>query len=302
MKILITGFLGGVGKRLCRYLENYFTLIVSDYRYPDLDIPYEFMLMDITKTEEVKNGIKNVDAIVHLATTGNTNYDNITYTDAINVNVLGTLNLIEAAVQKGIKKFIYLSSCRVYGIPTNKDTIEYFPVNEEHPLKETHPYGLSKIMAEILCRGFSQKYDISVICLRPGAIINTEHTGSIYSVITTKKSLSKLKDTLYTHVDVRDIGQVIKLALKSSIKGFEVFNVVSDDYIFSIDSLDFIQKFYPQVKDIRNIEEFIKSRRKSLVDTTKAKKSLGFKPRYTYGKYLKWIEAGKDEDEYYKII
>jgi nucleoside-diphosphate-sugar epimerase len=304
MKVLITGYFGDTGKRLSKYLNNFFELIVSDYRKSDKEIPYDFVMMDITKKDEVKERLKDIDidAIVNLATAGCINFDKVTYGDTIKVNVSGTLNLLETAVEKNIKKFIYISSIRVYGLPTKETTIEYFPIDENHPRKDSHPYGLSKILAEDLCRGFARRNNISIICLRPGTITDVTSKGINYKELTTKQAIKDLKGMLYTHVDTRDLGQAIKLALESSLSGFEVFNIVSEDHILDIDSLDFIKKFYPNVKEIRNSDGFISGRRKSFIDISKAKKLLGYKPQYTYRRYLEWIKEGKKEEEYYKNI
>jgi UDP-glucose 4-epimerase len=302
MKILITGFFGGAAKHISKYLENYFELKVSDFKKLDEKIPYEFVLMDITKPDEVREGVQGVDAIVHLAADGVVNFNEVTYTDTITVNVLGTLNLLQAAVKNKIKKFVYISSIRVYGLPTKDTTVEYFPIDEEHPLKDSHPYGLSKILAEDLCRGFAAGQDISVICLRPGTIMkNPAFKESSYKGFTTKQGKESLKGMLYTHIDLRDLGQAIKLALNSSISGFEVFNIVSEDHFLDIDSLNFIKKFYPNVKEIRNSDGFINGDRKSFIDISKAKKLLGYNPQFTYRRYLEWIKEGKTEDAYYEI-
>ena len=274
---------------------------VSGRRKPDEDIPYEFVLMDITKPDDVREAVKEVDAVVHMAAAGCVNIYDVTYEDTIRVNVLGTLNLLQAAVENNIKKFIYMSSIRVYGLPTERDTVKYFPIDEEHPLNALQHYGISKVLAEDLCRGFARNYDISIISLRPGHIINVQHKGSTYKEITTKQAIEDNKSTLYTHVDRRDLGQAIKLALESSISGFEVFNIVSEDHYLDIDSVDFIKEFYPNVKDIRNIDEFNRSKKKSLIDINKAKSLLGYKPQYSYERYLDWIKKGKKRDEYFEI-
>ncbi len=301
MKILITGFFGASGQYLSSYLSNHFEVVVSDYIKTGDNIPYEFILMDITKADQVKEKVKKVDAVVHLATSGCSDLYDVTYEDTIRVNVMGTLNLLEAALENNIKKFIYISSLRVYGIPTIEDTVEYFPIDEKHPLKPAQHYGLSKVLAEDLCRGFARNHDISIICLRPGHIQNIQQKVSRYRELTKKQEIESNKNTLYTHVDRRDLGQAIMLALKSNIEGFEVFNIDSGDHYFNMDSIDFIRKFYPEVKEIRNVDEFFGNNRKSFIDTSKLKELLGYKPEYSYKRYLEWMNMQKDEDEYFKI-
>ena len=75
-------------------------------------------------------------------------------------NFISTLNLLEHSRQKGIKKFVYLSSY-VYGKPT------YLPINEDHPLNINNPYGRSKLLCESLCKSYAEDFGMNIIIVRP---------------------------------------------------------------------------------------------------------------------------------------
>jgi len=75
-------------------------------------------------------------------------------------NVCGTLSLLEAMQEHGIKHIVFSSSCTVYGIPSE------FPISESHPLTPINPYGQSKVMIEQILQDFAAAYDMKYISLR----------------------------------------------------------------------------------------------------------------------------------------
>jgi len=70
------------------------------------------------------------------------------------VNVGGTLNVLTGSLKTGVRRFVYASSCAVYGNPVR------LPVDEEHPAKPLSPYGVSKLAAEHYCRVFHEVYGL----------------------------------------------------------------------------------------------------------------------------------------------
>jgi len=97
------------------------------------------------------------------------------------------------------------------------------------------------------------------------------------------------------------LGQIIKLSLESEISEYEVFNVNAEEHISTIDSLELIKRFFHGVKKIYNKKGFATEGNKSFYDISKAKRLLGYNPKYSLENYLKWIKEGKDENDYYKI-
>ncbi len=79
----------------------------------------------------------------------------------VDVNVTGTLNLLEAARASGVERIVQTSTSEVYG------TAQVEPINEDHPLQGQSPYSASKIGADMLCEAFAKSFDLSVVTLRP---------------------------------------------------------------------------------------------------------------------------------------
>ena len=76
-----------------------------------------------------------------------------------NINVVGTLNLLEAAAAMKVKRFIFSSSSSVYGNAK-------VPTSEDHPLNPISPYALNKLIGEQYCKLYSEIYNIDTVCLR----------------------------------------------------------------------------------------------------------------------------------------
>jgi UDP-glucose 4-epimerase len=80
--------------------------------------------------------------------------------DDAQTNILGSINLLEAAKNSGVKKFIFSSSCATYGIPIE------IPITESHPQNPVNPYGRTKLMVENVLEDYDRAYGMKYINLR----------------------------------------------------------------------------------------------------------------------------------------
>lgn len=88
------------------------------------------------------------------------------------VNVMGTMNVLDAACKLGIKKVVLASSVTVYGVTyaNGKRSYEVFPVDESHSTRCTDSYALSKVCAERVAEGYAGRFGVDVYCLRIGRV------------------------------------------------------------------------------------------------------------------------------------
>ena len=105
--------------------------------------------------------VQNNEIIFHLAALIAIPYSYHAGTDYANVNLLGTLNLLEACRLHGIKKFVHTSTSEVYG------SAQYVPIDENHPLNGQSPYAASKIAADHYVHAYSCSHDVPSIIARP---------------------------------------------------------------------------------------------------------------------------------------
>ncbi|MCK4307816.1 NAD-dependent epimerase/dehydratase family protein [candidate division WOR-3 bacterium] len=295
MKILITGGLGYLGLCLLPKLSKFYDLRLLHWRKPEALPKYEFVKCDIRNKEEVEKAVDGIDVILHLAAKGAKDPMNVSFQDALSVNVMGTLNLLEAAEKYKIKKFIHISSIWVYGLFYEGILPEYFPIDEKHLLRPKSPYGITKLMAENLLEGYSKRAKFPIIVFRGGVMVRED-----FGYIALTREIPA--GWFFQYIDVRDAANAIRLAIESKMEGCNVFNLTAGDTSLSqkVNTLDLIKKYYPSVK-VNNERDFKIGKYKSLIDTTKIREKLCFKEEFPISKYLDWIKSGKKEEDYYKL-
>jgi uronate dehydrogenase len=208
--ILITGAAGTIGTSLRQHLAN-------DYHFRCLDInpvtdAEEVVIADITDLNAVMSAMHGVDAVIHLAADPQVNQPwETVYTSSIS----GTYNVFEAARLANVSKIIYASS--IY--------VSWGEIEREQrlaPDKPVHPsslYAVGKVFGEALARFFTDKYNISVICLRIGAFHEEPQPENyIY----------------YGHLSriwcsPRDLAQLVKQSLENDNLGFQIFYALSNN-------------------------------------------------------------------------
>lgn len=165
MKLLVTGGAGFIGSNIVHQalkmghevvvLDN----ISSGYR-ENLAPDVPFFEVDIREGEKVLEAAHGCDVIVHLAASvGNKRSIDHPLLDA-QINVLGTLNVLEAARKHGIQRVVFSSSAGIFG------ELKTLPIAEDHPQDPDSPYGTTKLAAEKMCLVYNKLYGMKNICLR----------------------------------------------------------------------------------------------------------------------------------------
>ncbi len=180
MQILVTGGAGFIGGHLAqRFAADSHDVVVLDNRDPfyDLDIKqhnieagqaaarnsdgsYEFIEGDVRDAELVTDLVADADYVYHQAAQAGVRPSVKNPRKYDEVNVDGTLNLLDACRDEGIERFVMASSSSVYGKP------EYLPYDEQHPTTPVSPYGASKLAAERYACAYSEVYDLPAVALR----------------------------------------------------------------------------------------------------------------------------------------
>ena len=237
MNILITGGLGQVGSYLTEELSqdghNRVTVLDNfSSNIKDFVVPQDVTVVesDILDKELVDELVSKSDVIIHTAAQVSVvnSIENPIY-DA-EINVFGTLNLLDAARKCDIKKFIYISSAAVYGNP------QYLPIDEKHPTNSMSPYGLSKLTGERYTMLFHSLYGVPVVCLRlfniysPRQNPNSPYSGVITKFIERAKAGKPpviFGDGNQTRdfVSVHDVVDVVVKCIECDDAVGEVFNV-----------------------------------------------------------------------------
>lgn len=174
MKILVTGADGFIGSHLTETLvrEGYtvraFVLYNSfnswgwlDKCADDVKGRFEVFVGDIRDPYGVKAAMKGCDIVLHLAALIAIPYSYHSPETYVDTNIKGTLNIMQAARDLGVKKVVHTSTSEVYG------TARFVPITEEHPLQGQSPYSASKIGADHIALSFFMSFGTPVAVLRP---------------------------------------------------------------------------------------------------------------------------------------
>jgi NAD dependent epimerase/dehydratase len=128
----------------------------SDYR---ADI--EVISGDICDRDSVRQAVEGVDIVFHLAALIAIPYSYRAPESYVRTNVLGTLNVLQAARELGIERLVHTSTSEVYG------TARQVPICEEHPLQGQSPYSASKIAADKMTEAFHLSFQVPIVTVRP---------------------------------------------------------------------------------------------------------------------------------------
>jgi len=297
-KVLVTGGAGFIGSHLVdRLLEaghevtavdNLSTGKLENIKHNFHRKDFHFTNCDVRNHECVKGLVEDVDVIFHEAAVTKRV---LKPTLIESINVKGTLNLLEAAVDSNVKRFIFASSAAVYGHQPMRQREDMQP-------KPISPYGVSKLAAENYIRIFHETYGLQTVCLRYFNVYGPRQTTeSPYSGVIAKFILRLLDHrplTIYgdgkqskdfVHVD--DIVDANTLALENPSADDEFFNIGTGRST-SVNDLAAML-----LKSVRgNCGKILHSKakpgdiRNSCANITKAQKIIGFKPKRTLGNEL----------------
>lgn len=183
MSVLVTGGAGFIGSHLVERLlkEDYSVVVVDDLssgKTENLDLRNRRLLFlrgDIRDREFIKKALKDVEVVFHLAALVDVAFSVQNPMVVNQVNVCGSLNILEESIKNNVKKFIYASSCAVYGEPL------YLPIDEEHPTNPLSPYAVSKLAVEKYCQVFNRLYGFKTVCLRLFNVYGPRQESEFYS-------------------------------------------------------------------------------------------------------------------------
>ena len=301
-KILVTGGAGFIGSHLVDALAS-----MSDTEIVVLDnlthgsvenvkqhldaAGFELVRGDVRDRDLVRRLIADVDYVFHLAALieVQTSLKEPQLTDEINVQ--GTLNILEAARDADVKRIVYASSCAVYGEP------KFLPVSEEHPTAPLSPYGASKLAAEAYCIAYHHTYGLKTVALRYFNVYGPRQFRGPYSGVITiflERALQGKPLIIYgdgkqtrDFVYVKDVVDACILAASKQTAIGHAINVGTGKETSIIELADIIKRLTGASVPIKHDPPLKGDIRKSVSDTRKAERLLGYKPEFTLAKGLK---------------
>ncbi len=299
-RFLVTGGAGFIGSHLVdRLLRNGSEVkVIDDLSTGRLDniqshigkSNFCFIKGDIRKRETVKEAVKDVEVVLHAAAFVSVvqSINNPLITNEVNVN--GTLNLLEASLNSNVKRFILSTSAAIYGQQ------QIVPIKEGATPHPDSPYSISKLAAELYTETYYKNYGLETVCLRYFNVYGPKQTNGPYAAVILAfidHLIRNRAPVIYgdgkqtrDFIDVRDVVDANVLAIEKNCAG-EIFNIASGSALTINRLLKKIQKIMgknglaptheaPRAFEIRH----------SVADVSKANKILGFKPKVSIDKGL----------------
>ncbi len=296
MKVLVTGGAGFVGSWVVEKLlaEGDEVLLIDDFSTGDRrnlehlmdNTNLSILDGDIRDRAMVDQAAGEADATVHLAAVPGVGEaaDNPGYACA--VNVMGTLNLLDAARWNSHCRFVYASSVSVYGEP------QVLPVREDSPGQPLSVYGASKLAGEAFVHSFRTTYGLSTIALRFSNVYGPRQRAKQGGVVqrffegsARRRAIEVTGDGRQTRdfVYVEDVADAINKALRSDATG--AYNIGTGKATSVNDLASLFSRLKPGLKVV-SVKERPGDVRFSRVSTTKAAKVLGWRAKVQLGEGL----------------
>lgn len=302
-RILVTGGAGFIGSHIVdRLLSEGFEVTVIDNldtgRLENLphkqNKGFNFIEGDIRDSNLVKKTMKNIDAIFHEAAMASVTLSVKNPILTNDINVTGTLNLLKASADLHVKRFVYASSAAVYG-----DTL---PIKKKENMtpNPTSPYGVSKLAAENYIKAFHKVYGLKTVSLRYFNVYGTRQRFDIENayggVITifVNRLLRNMPPIIYgdgeqtrDFVYIKDVVDANILAMTNNNAVGEIFNIGTGTKV-SVNQIAATFKEILKKKNLKNLHKDPRPTdiRHGYADISKAKKVLGFNPKFSIQKGL----------------
>jgi UDP-glucuronate 4-epimerase len=315
MNILVTGGAGFIGSHVCEKLISFGHRVIcvdnfNDYYNPQIKesnisgirTPWNFTLFrnDILKNDLLEYIFLNnsIDIVIHLAARAGVRPSIANARLYEEVNVLGTINLLECCKKFGVDRFVFASSSSVYGgnkkVPFSEDD------NVDHPVS---PYAATKKAGELICYTYSHLFDMNIFCYRfftvygprqrPEMAIN-KFTGLVLSGKPIDIYGDGLSSRDYTYID--DVADTVAGNLEN-IKGYEIFNLGNSRPVKLVELIGLIESASGKKAIINRMDFQPGDVQTTFADITKAKKMLRYNPATPIesgiSKFVEWYRAKK---------
>jgi len=297
MSVLVTGGGGFIGSHLVeallqrgasvRVLDNLTTghraNLAGALAHPEAQRTFTFIEGDITDRKTVQEAIKGVEYVLHQAALPSVQRSVEDPITSNLVNVEGTLNVLVAAQEAGVRRVVYASSSSVYGDSLQLPKVESMPTN---PLS---PYAVSKLAAEAYCRAFTRVYGLETVALRYFNVFGPrQDPNSLYAAVLPRfieALLGKKPPVIYgdgtqsrDFTYIENVVHANLLALEAAGVGGEAFNIACGERVTLKAVLQCLAEFSNQVVAPEYQAPRAGDIKHSLAEISKAERMLGYRP------------------------
>ncbi|MDK2744685.1 MAG: NAD-dependent 4,6-dehydratase LegB [Nitrospira sp. BO4] len=298
MKLLITGADGFIGSHLTEALVRgghdvrafvFYNSFNSwgwlDHCNEDVSEKFEVFTGDVRDPHGVRTAMKGCEAVLHLAALIAIPYSYHSPDTYVDTNVKGTLNVLQAARELGVRRIIHTSTSEVYG------TARFVPITEEHPLQGQSPYSATKIAADQMAYSFYASFGLPVVIARPfntygprqsaRAVIPTiitqiaaGHRRVNLGAVSPTRDFNFVQDTVAGFMAIlnsnRGLGEVVNLGSNFEISIGDTARLIAEVMHADIEIVTDEARLRPEHSEVERL----------WADNRKAKELFDWHPRY----------------------
>ena len=314
--VLVTGAAGFIGSHLVERLLHEGAKVRAFVHYNSRNhwghledlLPHqrqdvEIVSGDLRDPGRVDAAVNGVDVVFHLGALIAIPYSYVAPQDVVLTNVVGTLNVLEAARRHGTSRVVHTSTSEVYG------TAQYVPIDERHPLVGQSPYAASKIGADQIALSYQMSFELPVAIARPFNTYGPRQSARAVIPAIIVQALTQKHIMLGATFPTRDLNFVtdtvdgfLKIAEADAALG-EVINLGTGREVSVGDLAATINKLagrdIPVVFDANRVRPDASEVERLLADARKAKTLVGWEPRHTLDEGLRatidWIRQHLDQ-------
>jgi len=317
MNVLITGTAGFIGSHVAEYFleRGHFVAGIDNFdnfypeRYKKLNMSkfenhgnFKFYFADIRnrKNLDIIFLSHNIDVVIHLAAKAGVRPSIDSISEYYDVNVNGTVTLLEAMKEYKVSKMLFASSSSVYGNNTSVPFSESDPV--DNPIS---PYASTKKSGELVCHVYSYLYGFDITCLRFFTVFGPRQRPDLAihkftRLIETGKPIPFFGDgtTARDYTFIHDIVDGISKAFLH-LKGYKIYNLGESRVITLSQMVNTIE----QALDKKALLEILPMQEGDVkityADITKAREEIGYSPVYGFdegmAEFIKWYKENKNQ-------
>jgi UDP-glucose 4-epimerase len=280
MRIVITGGNGQLGQTLAPLLAKHGHDVTIVDQSPS-ESAHPTIITDIRNVDAMRRAVDGQDVVIHAAALHGIHMGTVSERHFIEVGVLGTHNVLEAARAAQVRKVIYISSTSVYGISSTQPRSKAIYVDEDTPLCPIDINDMCKVMGEQLCHYYRQNYQLNSSVLRVGRFFQDDWVTF---------NLRKLSGG----VDIRDVAQAVLLAVEAQSRSDGTFCVASQTSFTQADipylaecADEVIEQRYPGAREaFARLGRSLPKTVHRVVNIARATHQLHYRPQENFVEFL----------------
>ena len=265
--------------------------------------PFTDRVGSISDRAFVTASMKGVTAVVHAATLHKPHVATHGWQDFIGTNVMGTLQLLEAAITAGVESFVYVSTTSVFGAASSGEHLEAAAwVTEDLSPRPKNIYGVTKLMAESLCELTHRKRGLPIVILRTSRFFPEEDDDATirrgYSIANVQAN-----EMLYRRVDIEDaVSAVLSAVDRASEIGFARYIISAttpftpaDRELLGRDAQAAVRRAFPECEALFAARGWrLFPRLDRVYVNQRARTELGWDPRYDFRYVLDCLGSDRE--------